>query len=178
VTVDVGSGTHLLVEYAGCNEEILDDAPALEALLREAALAAGARVVAATMHRFVPRGASGVVVLEESHVSIHTWPEHGRAAVDFYTCGHCDPEAAHAVLRRGLEARSAEVMSIARGSSLEVRAHRVEVGEEPGVNRHDGGERGRAASPSRGGGSARLCRAVASRRRDHASPAMDDEGER
>jgi S-adenosylmethionine decarboxylase proenzyme len=126
VTGDVGAGTHLLVEYAGCDPGVLDDPPALEALLREAAAAAGARVVAATMHRFVPRGASGVVVLEESHLSIHTWPEHGRAAVDFYTCGEGDPEAAHAVLRRGLRARSAEVMSVARGRSLSVRAHRHE----------------------------------------------------
>jgi S-adenosylmethionine decarboxylase proenzyme len=126
VTVDVAEGTHLLVEYAGCDPAILDDATVLEALLREAATAAGARVVVATMHRFVPRGASGVVVLEESHLSIHTWPEHGRAAVDFYTCGDGDPEAAHHVLRRGLHAKSAEVMTVSRGASIEVRSHRRE----------------------------------------------------
>jgi S-adenosylmethionine/arginine decarboxylase-like enzyme len=80
---------------------------------------------------FEPHGVSGVVVIEESHISIHTWPEHGYAAVDFYTCGHADPEIAHEFLAAGLGAAHAEVMYVDRGlgapgRNLKLRSHRAE----------------------------------------------------
>ncbi len=110
------TGRHLLVEYRGC-AALLDDQAGLEALLRAAAEAAGANVLGANFHRFRPQGVSGVVLIEESHLSIHTWPEAGYAAVDFYTCGPCDPLAAHAVIERGLRAASAEVLQVQRGGA-------------------------------------------------------------
>lgn len=85
----------------------------------EAAKAAGATVVGSVFHPFTPQGLSGVVVVEESHLSIHTWPERGYAAVDFYTCGECEPERAHAHLVSVLKPRRSEVASLERGLGTE-----------------------------------------------------------
>jgi len=106
---------HLLVELSGCDARLLDDASALSALLRAAAEAAGARVVAEVFHPFAPHGVTGVVLIEESHFSIHTWPETGYAAVDFYTCGDARPEQAIDLLVAGLAASRADVLEVARG---------------------------------------------------------------
>lgn len=84
--------------------------------MKNAALAAGAHIVQAVFHQFAPQGVSGVVVVEESHISVHTWPEAGYAAVDFYTCGETDPAKAHAVLVEGLGATSGELMRVQRGN--------------------------------------------------------------
>lgn len=108
-------GRHLLVEYFGCDPEVLNDEARIRTLMRDAAKAAGATEVAVVFHRFSPQGVSGVVVVEESHLSIHTWPEYGYAAVDFYTCGECDPQRAHDLLKRGLQATEAELMTVDRG---------------------------------------------------------------
>ncbi len=108
-------GQHLLVEYHGCDTKILDNVERVESMMRTAAEAAQATVVAATFHCFTPQGVSGVVVIEESHLSIHTWPEYGYAAVDFYTCGGCTPEQAHEVIRAELGAKRSEVMTVHRG---------------------------------------------------------------
>ena len=126
-------GRHLLVEYYGCQKAILDDVRRVETLLKQAATAAGATIVQSVFHRFTPQGVSGVVVIEESHLSVHTWPETGYAAVDFYTCGDCLPERAHEVLVEGLEPHHAEVMQVDRGlrgpRSMQVREHRVDAGD-------------------------------------------------
>ena len=66
-------------------------------------------------HRFEPVGVTGVIVLSESHLSIHTWPETGYAAVDFYTCGDCNPHAGADVLFEGLKASSCEKLFVERG---------------------------------------------------------------
>lgn len=108
-------GNHLLVEYWGCCPDALDDRARLEQLLTEAALAADTTIVQSVFHGFAPQGVSGVVVIEESHLSIHTWPESGYAAVDFYTCGDADPTLAHDVLMRGLGATRAEIVRVERG---------------------------------------------------------------
>ncbi|ACY17194.1 S-adenosylmethionine decarboxylase proenzyme [Haliangium ochraceum DSM 14365] len=121
-------GNHLLVEYFDCEPEVLDDASAIEDAMQRAAEAAQASIVTTAFHRFAPQGVSGVVVIAESHLSIHTWPEHGYAAVDFYTCGDCLPECAYEELRAGLGAERAEVLHVQRGrrgeaSSMQVAAH-------------------------------------------------------
>lgn len=116
-------GRHLLVEYRGCRPAALDDKEQLERLMRTAAEEAGATIIQAILHQFSPQGVSGVVVVEESHLSIHTWPERGYAAVDFYTCGDCVPTKAHEVLIRGLEPKEYQVLTIHRG--LEVGAMHV-----------------------------------------------------
>lgn len=90
-------------------------------MLQRAAIAAGATIVGKVFHRFSPHGVSGVVVVQESHISIHTWPEEGYAAVDFYTCGECSPERAHDLLNEELAATSYELVTVSRGG------HRMEI---------------------------------------------------
>jgi len=126
-------GQHLLVEYYGRQKGILDDVRRVETLLKQAATAAGASVVQSVFHKFAPQGVSGVVVIEESHLSVHTWPESGYAAVDFYTCGDCFPERAHQTLMDGLCPSKAEIMLVERGlqgrRSMQVQDHRVDINE-------------------------------------------------
>lgn len=80
-------GKHYLIEVSGCAPHVLDDMEKIKTIMLEAALKANAEVKEAIFHRFSPFGISGVVVISESHVAIHTWPEYGYAAVDIYTCG-------------------------------------------------------------------------------------------
>lgn len=127
-------GRHLLVEYTGCDYDVLDDLKRIEALMNAAARAAGASIVASVFQPFEPQGVTGVVVIEESHLSIHTWPEHGYAAVDFFTCGNCPPELAHEVLAAGLRAQCSEIMSVERGIGvpgrmIHLRSHHSELSE-------------------------------------------------
>lgn len=118
-------GRHLLLELSGCSAEALNDGAAVSAALRDAAVAAGATIVSAAVHHFSPCGLTGFVLLAESHLSIHTWPEAGYAAVDFYTCGSCQAERAIDVLMHQLQAAQVEVMGIERG--LEDRFHKLAV---------------------------------------------------
>jgi len=118
--------THLLVELDGCEKSVLDDEARVRALMTQAALAAGATVVAEVFHRYSPQGVTGVVVIEESHLSVHTWPECGYAAVDFYTCGKCRPERAVEVLREGFLAERIEIVTVSRGLRSPAGSVRVE----------------------------------------------------
>ena len=132
------SGRHLIVELHGCNAETLNDLKRIEALMRLAAESAKATIVASVFHPFSPQGVTGVVVVEESHLSIHTWPEFGYAAVDFYTCGACLPERAYDVLKEGLAAQRAEVMEIRRGAYPPGPSLRVQTHYSEGVNAQEG----------------------------------------
>ncbi len=80
-------GRHILAEVHGCDTGILNDHAAVEEIMVSAALKAGAEVREVAFHKFSPQGVSGVVVISESHLAVHTWPEHGYAAVDVFTCG-------------------------------------------------------------------------------------------
>jgi S-adenosylmethionine decarboxylase len=80
-------GRHVLAEIYGCNFEVLNDLKKVEEIMVNAALEAGAEVREYVFHKFSPQGVSGVVVISESHLAIHTWPELGYAAVDVFTCG-------------------------------------------------------------------------------------------
>jgi S-adenosylmethionine decarboxylase proenzyme len=108
-------GAHLLLDFCECRIAVLDDAAVLERALTAAAHAIGARVIGAAFHRFVPHGVTGFLLLEESHISIHTWPERAYAAVDVYTCGEGKPEHAAALLREALGAGRVERLDVARG---------------------------------------------------------------
>ncbi len=93
------AGTHLLIDLWGASR--LDDLALAEATLREAVDAVGATLLHLHVHHFTPNdGVSGVAVLAESHISVHTWPEAGYAALDIFVCGECDPYAAIPVLCR------------------------------------------------------------------------------
>jgi S-adenosylmethionine decarboxylase len=80
-------GHHSLFDYHGCHRGALTDTQALRAAMLEAIRSAGGTIVTDTFHTFSPHGISGVVVISESHVTIHTWPEHAYAAVDVFSCG-------------------------------------------------------------------------------------------
>jgi S-adenosylmethionine decarboxylase len=96
------AGMHLLVDLWGASN--LSDPVLIDHALREAAVTSGATILHSHFHHFSPNGGvSGVVVLAESHISIHTWPERDFAAVDIFMCGACDPHLAIPVLRRAFE---------------------------------------------------------------------------
>lgn len=83
----LGLGVQILADLYGCDPTRLNDPQVIERVLLEAAVRCGATVVNRCFHRFSPHGVSGVVVIAESHLAIHTWPEHRYAALDLFTCG-------------------------------------------------------------------------------------------
>lgn len=109
-------GRHVLADFHGASALHLPE-PA-EAVLREAAEAAGAQVLEIKLHDFGDRsGFTGVALLAESHISIHTWPEHGYAALDIFMCGECDPMDALPALRAYFKPTQEEVTQILRGAA-------------------------------------------------------------
>ncbi len=116
---------HLLIELFDCPSSRLQDKECIENLLIAAATAAKVTIVQSVFHEFSPQGVTGVVIIEESHLSIHTWPEYGYASVDFYTCGEGLPEQALDVIKKGLSAERVEVIMVDRGLSLTDNAMRI-----------------------------------------------------
>lgn len=110
------TGEHLLADFYGVLVSRLRDGHALELLLRRAASLAGARVLSSHFHRFGEAGGvTGVVILAESHISIHTWPESGFAAIDIFMCGSARPAKALEQLRLMLEPARQSVHAMRRG---------------------------------------------------------------
>ena len=108
------AGIHLIIDLWGATR--LDEADHVRAALIEATAVAGATLLHVHVHRFTPSGGlSGVAVLAESHISIHTWPEHGYAAIDVFMCGQTEPHKSIDVLRRAFEAETIEVDELRRG---------------------------------------------------------------
>ena len=109
-------GTHIVCELSGCDARTLTDVEGVQKILTVAARKANATVLEAAFHRFDPHGVSGVVVIAESHLSIHTWPEIGYAAMDFYTCGdHTDPWLAAEHAAKVLSAKTMLTTEVKRG---------------------------------------------------------------
>ena len=107
------AGMHLLVDVWDAAQ--LDDPDHIDAVLREAALAANATILHSHFHNFTGGGVSGVLVLAESHISIHTWPEAGYAALDVFMCGSADPDKCIPVLREAFSAKRVGVNELLRG---------------------------------------------------------------
>ena len=112
-------GRHFIVDYWGCNVDLINDAQELLGLLDKSAIAAGATVLTRDVHKFDGKGVTAVCILAESHISIHSWPERGYAAVDIYTCGNCDPLLAHHVIEKKLAASSFRFKELERGRNVE-----------------------------------------------------------
>ncbi|MEM9985384.1 MAG: adenosylmethionine decarboxylase [Bacteroidota bacterium] len=109
-------GRHLLAEYHTIEFEKLADPEWVAEAMQEAARQAGAQLVHSKFHHFAPLGVSGVVLIKESHLTIHTWPELGYAAVDVFTCGaNVDPWLACRYLERVLAAQKCSIQEIERG---------------------------------------------------------------
>jgi len=109
-------GKHLLLELKGCDKEVLNDVGFLREALLAAAGEAGATVLGESFHQFNPQGVSGVVMIAESHLVIHTWPEYGYAAADIFTCGNSvRPEKAAEIIVRKLGSKDHSIIEIRRG---------------------------------------------------------------
>jgi S-adenosylmethionine decarboxylase len=109
-------GRHIVCELSGCDPEFLSDVDSIHAMMVSAAKIARATIMESAFHRFEPQGVSGTVILAESHLSIHTWPEKGYAAMDFYTCGdHTDPWLACEHAASVLSAKSVLTTEFKRG---------------------------------------------------------------
>ena len=107
------AGVHLIIDLHGARR--LDDIEHIEATLRRCVEASNATLLHIHLHHFQPSGVSGVAVLAESHISIHTWPESGYAALDVFMCGSADPDKCIPVLREAFAAKSVGVNELLRG---------------------------------------------------------------
>lgn len=109
-------GWHSLIELSGCDPERLKRVGGVRAAMLEAAERAGGTVVRAVFHSFKPWGVSGVVVIAESHLTVHTWPEHGYAAVDVFSCSRALKQAeVKRFLKRAFGAERVAVERVRRG---------------------------------------------------------------
>jgi len=118
--VGVGLGKHIIAELFECDSDILDNVNVIKESLLEAATTSNSTVINYSFHRFKPYGVSGYVLIAESHISIHTWPEYGYAAVDVFTCGDkTNPWKGLEVLKNRLKAKRITVMEITRGVNVE-----------------------------------------------------------
>ena len=109
-------GTHLLLELNECDSGLLDELDVIETAMVEAAREAGASILGQSFHKFNPRGVTGIVAIAESHLAIHTWPEHGYAAVDVFSCGeNVDPHIAAQELAARFESEDSSVTEFHRG---------------------------------------------------------------
>jgi spermidine synthase len=109
-------GNHILVEFMNCDPHVMNDVAAIERDMVGAAQKAGATVINSTFHHFSPYGVSGVVVIQESHLAIHTWPEYGYAAVDLFTCGEMNAWISFDHLKECFGAKSYSALEMKRGS--------------------------------------------------------------
>jgi S-adenosylmethionine decarboxylase len=107
------AGVHLILDLHGGTG--LNDIDLIEATLRSCVAAAGATLLHIHLHHFQPSGVSGVAVLAESHISIHTWPERGYAAIDIFMCGACDPYKAIPVIKRAFGPATVQLSEQKRG---------------------------------------------------------------
>jgi S-adenosylmethionine decarboxylase len=108
-------GTHYLAEFFNCDREIIDDIARIERIMIEATERAGAHMIKPFFHQFSPQGISGVIVIAESHFAIHTWPEHGYAAVDLFSCADFDYKSALNHIRKNIGAGHYSVELMRRG---------------------------------------------------------------
>lgn len=107
----------MIIELYGCNTESINDVTEVERILTESAKLSNATIVQPVFHQFSPHGVSGVVVIAESHFSIHTWPEYGYCALDIFTCGDLiDSDVSLKHLKREFQAENMSVMEIKRGT--------------------------------------------------------------
>ena len=116
-------GMHLLADFHGVMADLLGDTHALQAALRAAAETAGAHEIAAHFHHFgAGMGVTGMLLLRESHISIHTWPERALAVIDIFMCGHAQPTQALAALQLALAPQSVVIHRVQRGENTAIEA--------------------------------------------------------
>lgn len=126
---EVNLGQHVLAEFFECDPNILNSIDKVEKYMVDAALECGATIVQKCFHMFNPYGVSGVVIISESHLAIHTWPELGYAAVDLFTCGDkCDPKISYEFLKKKFHCQNATFTELKRGI---LNKNTMKVSEKP-----------------------------------------------
>lgn len=108
-------GEHYLIDLLDCYPEIIKLVDPTREIVLRAAKECGATILDDLFHQFQPFGVSGVVLIAESHISIHTWPENGFVAVDIFTCGEMAPQVAVDIMRKDFRAKEAIVKVVMRG---------------------------------------------------------------
>ena len=109
-------GRHLILELWGCHFDLLNSVPGVEQAMRETIDASGLHCIDLKVVPFTPQGITGVAILSESHLVIHTWPEHGYAGVELFVCSpHVDLDKATEVLQRHFRPAHVAVMQMNRG---------------------------------------------------------------
>lgn len=137
-------GHHYIVEASGCNPGVIGKVETVEQIMVRAAEIAGVQVWSISFHRFNPNGVSGVVVISESHFSVHTWPEYGYTAVDIFTCGDsAKPEKAVQYALREFRATNVHITEVTRGLEEGDRVffHSIVTWEEELLKRAVNGQR-------------------------------------
>lgn len=112
-------GTHIVVDAWQCPAEVLNDPDRIRHALLDAIAAGSATLIDLCVHQFSPHGVTATATLAESHIAIHTWPEHGYFAADLFFCGRGEPDKAAEVLKTRLQAKQARVKEFCRGMDLE-----------------------------------------------------------
>ncbi len=102
-------GKHYLIDLRDCDPEIIKSVDPTREIVMRAAKECGATILDDYFHQFQPIGVSGVVLIAESHISVHTWPESGFAAADIFTCGEMKPQVAIDIMREGFRAKEASM---------------------------------------------------------------------
>jgi S-adenosylmethionine decarboxylase len=157
-------GHHYIAEASGCSPNVIGKVESVEQILVRAAEVAGVQVWSISFHRFSPNGVSGVVVISESHMSVHTWPEYGYAAVDIFTCGgSAKPEKAVEWALKEFGATNVHITEVTRGleEGDKVFFHSIVTWEEELLKRAVNGQR----APRRSGQRRRAASSTGSRRR-------------
>ncbi|MTD29598.1 adenosylmethionine decarboxylase [Planomicrobium sp. YIM 101495] len=108
-------GRHVIAELWQCDFDKLNDIEFIEQTFVDAALKSGAEIREVAFHKFAPQGVSGVVIISESHLTIHSFPEHGYASIDVYTCGDLDPTIAANYIAEALGSQTRELVEVPRG---------------------------------------------------------------
>jgi S-adenosylmethionine decarboxylase proenzyme len=109
-------GRQILVEYYDCDADIINDVAQIENILLSATRAAKASIISHNFHKFSPHGVSGTIVIAESHVAIHTWPEYNYAAVDIFTCGETiDPWVIQEYIKDAFLSKNISSIEMKRG---------------------------------------------------------------
>lgn len=109
-------GKHLIIECHGCDSELLKNGLRLEDILKNSALKANATVLHSYFHKFDQgEGVTGIIALAESHISVHTWPEHAYMAIDIFMCGECDPKISSDYIFENIDMQEMQTTEINRG---------------------------------------------------------------
>ena len=157
-------GHHYIAEASGCDPNVIGKVESVEQILVRAAEVAGVQVWSISFHRFSPNGVSGVVVISESHMSVHTWPEYGYAAVDIFTCGgDAKPEKAVEWALKEFGATNVHITEVTRGleEGDKVFFHSIVTWEEELLKRAVNGKR----APRRSGQRRRTASSTGAKRR-------------